>query len=282
MSKRLIACVTFDVDAMSGLVARGLTSATPVSRGEFDTVAIPRILALLDRYKIRTSFFIPGVVVETYPAMCETIVAAGHEIGHHGWTHMPPASLKPEQEEAEMVRAIECLQKLTGKKPVGYRSPSWDLSADTVRLLLKYGFYYESSMMGDDHTPYRVRQGDRIHTDRGIEFGPATPLIELPISWSTDDFPHFEYLRLPTSVTPGLMNARLVLQNWLDDWEYMRRTEEWGILTYTCHPYVIGRGHRMLMLEGLLEGLAQGGAVFTTLEDAAREYDRRVPFKPGA
>ena len=276
---RLIACVTFDVDAMSGLVARGLTSATPVSRGEFDTVAIPRILQLLERYGITTSFFIPGVVVETYPAMCESIVAAGHEIGHHGWTHVPPASLKPEQEEAEMVRAIECLQKLTGRKPVGYRSPSWDLSSDTVRLLLKYGFFYESSLMGDDHTPYRVRQGDRIHTDRGIEFGPATPLIELPISWSTDDFPHFEYLRLPTSVTPGLMNARLVLQNWLDDWEYMRRTEEWGILTYTCHPYVIGRGHRMLMLEGLLEGVAKGGAVFTTLEAAAREYDARAPFQ---
>ncbi|QJR12084.1 Peptidoglycan deacetylase [Usitatibacter rugosus] len=281
MTQRLIACVTFDVDAMSGLVARGLTSATPVSRGEFDTVAIPRILKLLDRYSIKTSFFIPGVVVDTYPAMCESIVKAGHEIGHHGWTHVPPANLKPEQEEAEMVRGLERLKQLTGKVPVGYRSPSWDLSADTVRLLLKYGFYYESSMMGDDHTPYRVRQGDKIHTDRGIEFGAATPLIELPISWSTDDFPHFEYLRLPTTVNPGLMNARGVLQNWLDDWEYMRRNEPWGILTYTCHPYVIGRGHRMLMLEGLLEGLAKGGAVFTTLEAAAREYDQRAPFKRG-
>jgi len=277
--KRHIACVTFDADAMSGLVARGLTSPTPVSRGEFDTVAVPRILKLLDRYSIKTSFFIPGVVIDTYPAMCEAIVAAGHEIGHHGWTHVPPASLEPEVEEAEMVRGIERIVQLCGKRPVGYRSPSWDLSADTVRLLLKHGFYYESSMMGDDHTPYRVRQGDKVHADRGMEFGAPTPLIELPISWSTDDFPHFEYLRLPTTLTPGLMNARGVLDNWLQDFEYMRRTEEWGILTYTCHPYVIGRGHRMLMLERLLTALAEKGAVFMGLEAAAREWDRREPFE---
>jgi peptidoglycan/xylan/chitin deacetylase (PgdA/CDA1 family) len=276
--KRLIACITFDFDAMSGLVARGLTSPTPVSRGEFGNVAVPRVLKLLDQFGIKTSFFIPGVVIDTYPKRCEEILEAGHEIGHHGWTHVPPATLKPEQEEEEMVRAIERLTRLTGKAPVGYRSPSWDLSADTVRLLLKYGFYYESSMMGDDHTPYRVRQGDKVHLDRGMEFGAPTPLIEMPISWNLDDFPHFEYLRLPTSVTPGLMNASGVLENWLADFDYMRRTEDWGILTYTCHPYVIGRGHRMLMLENLLAGLAEKGAVFMSLEAAAREWDRRAPF----
>ena len=279
MTQRLIACITFDFDAMSGLVARGLTSATPVSRGEFGAVALPRILQLMERFGIKTSFFIPGVVIDTYPAQCEAILAAGHEIGHHGWTHVPPANLKPDQEEAEMVRAIERIRQLTGKVPVGYRSPSWDLSADTVRLLLKYGFYYESSMMGHDHSPYRVRQGDKVHLDRGMEFGEATPLIEMPISWNLDDFPHFEYLRLPTSVTPGLQNANGVLENWIDDFEYMRRTEEWGILTYTCHPYVIGRGHRMLMLERLLTAIAERGAVFMGLEAAAREWDRRAPFK---
>jgi peptidoglycan/xylan/chitin deacetylase (PgdA/CDA1 family) len=279
MTKRLIACITFDFDAMSGLVARGLTSATPVSRGEFGAVAVPRVLALMERFGIKTSFFIPGVVIDTYPAVCEQILKAGHEIGHHGWTHVPPANLSPAQEEAEMVRAIERIKRLTGKAPVGYRSPSWDLSADTVRLLLKYGFYYESSLMGDDHTPYRVRQGDKVRLDEGMEFGAPTPLIEMPISWNLDDFPHFEYLRLPTSVTPGLANASGVLENWLDDFEYMRRTCEWGILTYTCHPYVIGRGHRMLMLERLLEGLVEKGATFASLEAAAREWDQRAPFK---
>lgn len=277
--KRLIACITFDFDAMSGLVARGLTSPTPVSRGEFGAVALPRILQLMDRFGIKTSFFIPGMVIDTYPALCEAIVKAGHEVGHHGWTHVPPANLKPEEEEEGLARGIERIKQLTGKAPVGYRSPSWDLSPETVRLLLKYGLYYESSMMGHDHEPYRVRQGDKVHADRGMEFGAPTPLIEMPISWSLDDFPHFEFLRLPTSVTPGLMNASGVLENWLDDFEYMRRTCDWGILTYTCHPYVIGRGHRIMMLERLLEGLVEKGVVFTTLEAAAREWDDRAPFK---
>lgn len=273
--KRLIACLTFDFDAMSGLVARGMTTPTPVSRGEFCAIAVPRILELLQRHGIRSSFFIPGVVVGTYPALCERIAKEGHEIGNHGWTHEPPASLTPEQEEEGLVKGNEIIRRVTGKAAVGYRSPSWDLSASTLSLLLKHNFVYESSLMGNDHEPYMVRQGDVVHLDRPMEFGAATPLIEMPISWSLDDFPHFEFLRTATSLMPGLMNARGVLENWLDDFEYMRRTCDWGVLTYTCHPYVIGRGHRMLMLERLIEGLVEKGATFMALEDAAAEYARR-------
>lgn len=275
--KRRIACLTFDFDAMSGLVARGLTTPTPVSRGEFGAVAVPRILDLLKRYRVRASFFIPGVVIGTYPELCARIAAEGHEIGNHGWTHVPPANLKPEEEEAGLVKANEVIRQLIGKNPAGYRSPSWDLSPQTLGLLIRHGFLYESSMMGNDHEPYRVRQGDVVHLDQPMEFGKETKLIEMPISWSLDDFPHFEFLRMPTTVAPGLMHARGVLENWLDDFEYMRRTCDWGILTYTCHPFVIGRGHRMLMLERLIEGLIEKEAVFLAMEDAACEYAARAP-----
>ena len=142
----------------------------------------------------------------------------------------------------------------------------------TVELLLRHGFLYDSSMMGSDHNPYRVRLGDRIQLEEPVVFGRATDLVEIPISWSLDDFPHFEYLRTPTAIAPGLMNAENVLQNWTNDFEYMTRTTEWGVLTYTCHPYVIGRGHRMLLLERLLLNLMERNAVFRKLEDAAREY----------
>jgi peptidoglycan/xylan/chitin deacetylase (PgdA/CDA1 family) len=267
---RHIACLTFDFDAMSGMIANGLTSPTPISRGEFGVIGVRRILALLAKYGIKGTFFIPGVVIGTYPQACEAIVAAGHEIGHHGWTHVPPAKLSPDEEEAGLVRGCEAIRRVSGKDPRGYRSPAWDLSPATAELLIRYGFLYESSMMGNDHHPYQVRIDDVIASDEPMRFGAETELIEMPISWSLDDFPHFEFLR-----TQGLMATVGVLQNWIDDFEYMRREEEWGILTYTCHPFVIGRGHRMLMLERLIQGLTERGAAFATMEEAAREYQAR-------
>lgn len=137
-------------------------------------------------------------------------------------------------------------------------------------------------MMGDDSTPYRCRMGDVVELEQPMSFGPATRLIEMPISWSLDDFPHFEYLRTKTGLMPGLMNANLVLENWINDFLYMKETSDWGVLTYTFHPFVIGRGHRMMALEKLLKRLSDEGAVFMTMEDAAREYDRRAPFAPAA
>jgi peptidoglycan/xylan/chitin deacetylase (PgdA/CDA1 family) len=277
--KQHIACLSFDFDAMSGMVARGLKTPTPVSRGEFGAVAIPRILALLKDYEIPATFFIPGTVIGTYPKECEAILRAGHEIGNHGWTHVPPANLSLEKEDEGLSRSNEAIRKLTGSHPTGYRSPSWDLSQHTVDLLIKHGFFYESSMMGNDHSPYRVRTGDLVHDEEPVEFGKLTPLIEMPISWSLDDFPHFEYLRMGQSVAPGLMNASSVLENWLADFEYMTATESFGILTYTCHPFVIGRGHRMMMLEKLLKGLVAMDAEFMSMHSAAKLYESRSPFK---
>ena len=104
MARHLVS-LTFDFDAMSGFVARGLTTPTPVSRGEFGAVGAERILELLARHEISATWFIPGVVIGTYPELCERISAAGHEIGHHGWTHVPPANLSQDEERAGLVRA---------------------------------------------------------------------------------------------------------------------------------------------------------------------------------
>lgn len=277
MPERLV-CITFDFDAISGFIARGMTTPTPISRGEFGPVAVARILDLLQRYDIASTWFIPGHTLETYPVQCRQVLDAGHEIGHHGWTHMPPNEMSREEEEAGLIRANEQIKKLTGRYAAGYRSPSWDLSAHSVELLLKHGFFYESSMMGNDYLPYRVRQGDRITLHEPAEFGKTTPLIEMPVAWTLDDFPHFEFLRTKTSLMPGLMNATSVLENWIGDFAYMQQHVDWGILTYTFHPFVIGRGHRMLVLEKLLQTLVEGGARFCTMDAAARAFDRRFPF----
>jgi peptidoglycan/xylan/chitin deacetylase (PgdA/CDA1 family) len=279
MARHLV-CISFDFDAMSGFIARGMASPSPISRGEFGAVAIPRILKLLKKYRVPTSFYIPGHTLETYPAESRMVADAGCEIGHHGWTHRPPATLSREQEEAELVRANERIKALTGRTARGYRSPSWDLSPHSVELLLKHGFVYDSSMMGDDYLPYRVRQGDVIELDRPAVFGKPTRLIEMPISWSLDDFPHFEFIRTKEWILPGLQNANLVLENWVNEFAYMKKAVAWGVLTYTFHPFVIGRGHRMMVLEKLLRTLKDRGAIFTTVENAAAEYDRRAPFAP--
>lgn len=270
MARHLV-CLTFDFDALSGWIARGLVTPTPISRGEFGVVGAARVLALLRRHGIRATWFIPGVTIATYPQSCAAVVAAGHEIANHGWTHVPPARLSRDEEAAGLIRANEAIAALAGRPARGYRSPSWDLSPHTVELLIAQGFAYDSSMMGHDSLPYRARKGDVIEPD-AVRFGAETDLVEMPISWSLDDYPHFEFVRTENAVLPGLMSAQAVLENWIDDFVYMSRTTRWGVLTYTCHPFVIGRGHRMLMLERLIERLHEAGAVFVTMEDALAEW----------
>lgn len=280
---RAIVCISFDFDAISGFIARGMTTPTPVSRGEFGArVAVPRILALLRKYQVPSSWYVPGHTLETFPEACRMVHDAGHEIGHHGWTHRAPASLTRKQEESELARANEQIKKLTGRYARGYRSPTWDLSPHTVDLLLAHGFTYDSSMMGDDYTPYRVRRGDVIELERPARFGEPTRLIEMPVSWALDDFPHFEYLRTADWIMPGLMNAGQVLGNWLDDYAYLRANLEWGVITYTFHPYVIGRGHRLLALERLIATIREQGAVFMQVADACAEYAERTAVAGGS
>jgi len=280
--KRHIVCLTIDFDAISGFIARGQTSPSWISRGEFGPRAgAPRLLALLKKYGIRSTWFIPGHTIETYPQACEAVVAAGHEIAHHGWTHRPPASLTREEEERELVRGNEAIRKLTGNAARGYRSPSWDLSPHSIGLLLKHGFHYDSSLMGDDYTPYYARDGDVIELEKPARFGKETALVEMPIHWAADDAPHFEFVRTETTFRQGLMNANAVGENWIGDFLYMRDNVEWGVLTYTCHPYVIGRGARMLMLERVIRAAADNGAAFLTMEEAAREFQKRNPSPLG-
>jgi peptidoglycan/xylan/chitin deacetylase (PgdA/CDA1 family) len=197
-------------------------------------------------------------------------------VAHHSWAHIPPAQQSREEEEADLVRANDAIARLTGQKARGYRSPSWDLSENTIDLLIAHGFVYDSSLMGADYWPYRARRGDQAELGKPFRFGEETALIEMPISWSLDDYPHFEFVRTPTTVLPGLQSARTVMETWRDEFRYMQQTVEWGVLTYTMHPYVIGRGYRMLALAAFVQDLAAAGAVFMTMVDAAAEAQTRM------
>jgi peptidoglycan/xylan/chitin deacetylase (PgdA/CDA1 family) len=268
-------CLTFDLDNASPFIAQGLTTPTMISRGDFGVVGTQRLLDLLRRYQLLATWFIPGHSIESYPACAAAVFEAGHEIAHHGWTHRVPAELGRELEERELIRGNEAIQRLTGQYARGYRSPSWDLSPHSVELLLRQGFLYDSSLMGHDYLPYQARENDMVSLEQPIIYGADTKLIEMPISWSLDDYPAFEYMR--QAGQSGLMNAGLVLENWFGDYTFMCDHYEWGVITYTCHPHVIGRGHRMTMMENLIRRLRDGGATFVTMEQAVAEYRKKFP-----
>ena len=275
-----IVCLTFDFDALSGFIARGQVGPSWLSRGEFrPRVAAPRLLALFARYGIRTSWYVPGHTIESFPEAVKKVFDAGHEIAHHGWTHRPPASLSREQEETELVRGNDAIRRICGGPALGYRSPSWDLSPHSVELLLRHGFVYDSSMMGDDYLPYYARRGDVIELETPAVFGVPTPLVEMPIHWSVDDSPHFEFVRSEESLRQGLKSADGVLDNWVHDFLALKERREWGVLTYTCHPFISGRGHRIMMLEKLICRLKDEGAVFQRVDETVEEFRRREPVK---
>jgi len=268
---RHLVCITLDFDTVALWLALGQTTPTPVSRGEFGAVAAERLLRLFSAYKIPTTWFVPGITIDTFEPVCRAVVEAGHEIGHHGYDHIAPGGLTREQERDQLKRGNEAVFRISGKPARGYRSPAWDLSPNSVELLLEEQFVYDSSMMGHDFEPYRARIGDVVESGQPPRFGRPSALWELPISWSADDFPHFEYFR-----GSGLRSASSVLENWVEDFLYMKENTSWGVLTYTLHPFVIGRGHRMKMLERLLVTLREEGAEFVTAEDAIAACNART------
>lgn len=273
--------LTFDFDAVS-LWLGSMEARTPsaISRGEFGVVGVRRILALLERYGIAATFFVPGHTAETYPDATREIVAAGHEIGHHGYLHENPLGLKSrERERAVLERGLDALDRIADVRPTGYRSPAWDNSPYTVELLVEFGFT-KSSLMGDDFTPYRCRVGD-VHDPVGAyRFGSAVDLVELPVSWILDDFPHFEYLRADQRVYPGLSAPSKVEEIWRAEFDYMVNEVPNGVFTLTMHPQVIGRGHRMVMLERLISYMqGNSDAQFATCQEVARRIPRDISRK---
>ena len=153
---RATVCLTFDFDAISLWIGpMGATSPSMISRGEFGVVGVERILRLLARTTIPATFFVTGHTADTYPDSVKAIIAAGHEVGHHGYLHENPVGLESRGREREVLElGLAALERAGCPRPVGYRSPSWDNSPHTVGLLLEQGFHYESSLMGKDFEPH--------------------------------------------------------------------------------------------------------------------------------
>jgi len=231
---RAACAFTFDLDAETLWMARGVTEPVALSQGRFGPVeALPRILALLRLNGIRASFFIPAWVASHYPDAVRAIAADGHEVGCHGDEHERVSDLPPDGEEAILRKSLETLTPLAGRRPVGYRAPAWQLSAHTLPLLVKHGFDYSSNMM-DRISPY-------LHA--AID---GRRLVEIPVSWVLDDAPFFMFTGQRSIQPPGP-----VLQGWLTELDGI--TEIGGFTNFTFHPQIIGRPSRFACLRELVD-----------------------------
>lgn len=262
-------CLSFDFDGPSLWMQRRQTTPTPISRGEFGAVAVPRILKLLGRRSIPATFYVPGHTIDTYPEVCTSIVEAGCELGLHGYAHELNAGLERDAEEAILVRSIEAIERIGGARPTGYRAPSGDVTEQTLELLIEHGLTYDSSLMGHDYQPYRVRLGSTFPDDGPPAWGRETDLIELPWSWTLDDYVYLEFVTFRRMLMPGLRSPSEMFDNFAGDVEWMATNVTGGVCTVVFHPQVIGRGHRLLAMEAWLDRIAELGVRFDRLDTIA-------------
>lgn len=254
--------LTFDLDAETMWTARDSKNAErPVvlSQGAYGwKVGTGRILDLLDRYGIKATFFVPGLVIEQRWGLCEDILSRGHEIAHHSWSHRWILTLTPEEEREEMERGIEIITRLTGKKPAGWRSPAAEFSPITMSLLLEHGFRYSTNFFDDD-SPY-------LHWVDGNR----TDLVEFPFAWVLDDAPFFQY-----SITlPGrtLQAPSAVAEAWCAEFDTLYAEDR--AFTLAMHPQLIGRGSRLVALTRLIDHIQSHDNVWFARCDEVAEAIR--------
>jgi peptidoglycan-N-acetylglucosamine deacetylase len=273
--------LSFDVDGMAGAVDPGRFDLAAAARGEFTVPAAGRILRLLGDRGLPATFFVPGQTAQAFPGLVARILEAGHEIGHHGYAHEDPATLSAAEEEAVLDRSIAALRDVAGITPGGYRAPCWRHTADTIRLLRDRGFSYDSSLMGHDVELYWCRTADTWSRTGPYQFGPPVDVVELPVAWHLDDFPMFEFVMDPAASVQGLASGSQVLEIWSDELAYAQQSLPGAVLTYTMHPEVIGRGHRMLMLQRFLDyACSLPGVEFRTAGAVVGAWRAAQPSKP--
>jgi peptidoglycan/xylan/chitin deacetylase (PgdA/CDA1 family) len=290
MAKEILCAYGVDVDAVAGWLGSygGEDSPLDISRGMFSgEVGSPRLVELFRRFGIRTTWFIPGHSIETFPEEMAMVADAGHEIGVHGYSHENPIAMTAEQEEAVMDRCISLIEEKFGQKPRGYVAPWWEFSPITNELLLKKGFKYDHSLMHHDFQPHYVRVGDswtkidyskKAHEwMKPLERGQETDLIEIPASWYLDDLPPMMFIKAAPN-SHGFTSPRDLEHIWRDQFDWVYREYDYAVFTMTIHPDVSGRPQVLMMHERLFAHMsAHPGVRFLTFEEIADDFARRSP-----
>jgi peptidoglycan/xylan/chitin deacetylase (PgdA/CDA1 family) len=252
------ACLTFDLDAEAPILAEGARyarNAGVMSHQAYGPrVGVARILDLLREYSLPATFFVPGLTADRYPQSVETILAAGHEVGHHSYAHFSPVGQTDDEERADFERALTTLQK-TGAEVSGFRCPSWEPSWRTPKLVAEHGLAYDSSLMDAD-TPYVLDTG-------------AGEIVELPVHWALDDWEQYAYLPDPP-FRSSIESPSKVLDLWISELDAMRK--HGCLFVLTCHPFLSGRPHRVEVLRRVIEHALEAGDVeFAYCRDVAQK-----------
>ena len=290
MAKEIFCSFGVDVDAVAGWLGSygGEDSPDDISRGLFaGEVGSLRLVKLFERFGIKTTWFIPGHSIETFPDQMRAVVEAGHEVGIHGYSHENPIEMTPEQEEAVLDKCIGLVTKLSGKRPTGYVAPWWEFSPVSNELLLKKGIKYDHSLMHRDFEPYYVRVGDvwtKIdYAKQPHEWmhplvrGQETDLIEIPASWHLDDLPPMMFIKKAPN-SHGFVNPRDIEQLWRDQFDWVYREYDYAVFPITIHPDISGRPQVLMMLERLYSHMIRHpGVRFVTMDEIADDFARRQP-----
>ena len=292
MAKEILCGFGVDVDAVAGWLGSygGEDSPDDISRGLFaGEVGSPRLLKLFERFGIKTTWFIPGHSIETFPEQMKAVAQAGHEIGIHGYSHENPIAMTPGQEEAVLDKCIDLVTKLKGKRPTGYVAPWWEFSAVSNELLIKKGIKYDHSLMHKDFQPYYVRVGDswtKIDYSKKPESwmkplvrGYETDLIEIPASWHLDDLPPMMFIKKAPN-SHGFVSPYAIEEMWRDQFDWVYREYDYAVFAMTIHPDVSGRPHVLMMLERLYHHIIRHpGVRFCTMNEMADDFAKRSPRK---
>ena len=253
---RCAVTLSFDADHETIPLRDADLSPMRISQGQYgNRQGVPRIRALLDRHGIRASFFYPAVSALLHPEEIRAVAQEGHEIGIHSWIHEANTKLPPGVERELTLRAADTLEKVSGQRPVGIRTASWDFSVDTLPIIREMGLLYDSSLMADDD-PYELMDG-----------GEATGIVELPPEWIRDDAPYFNFVRF-SALRPYTAPSAV---------EEIFRAEfdgahaEGGLFLLTMHPHVIGHRSRIALLDRLVAYMkGKPGVWFGTHAEVAR------------
>ena len=294
MAKEIFVAYGIDVDAVAGWLGSygGEDSPCDISRGLFaGEVGSPRLLRLFERWGIKTTWFIPGHSIETFPKEIEMIVKDGHELGAHGYLHENPVAMTPTQEEAVLVKSVELIEKHSGKKPRGYVAPWWEMSNSTAALLQKYGFKYDHSQGYRDFQPFYARVGDTWnvidYTKKAedwmhpLKHGKEIDLVEIGANWYVDDLPPMMFMKKAPN-SHGFVNPRDIEDLWRDAFDWVYREMDYGVFAFTIHPDVAGRPQVLLMLERLIQHINEhDGVKWMTFEEIAVDFRKKYPFASG-